>query len=213
MSHELRTPLNAIIGFSEIIKGETFGPAGSVKYRSYAEDINDSGRHLLDLINDILDLSKIESGTARLYENDIRIAVVLGSIRTLIKGRAQKGAVELVFDVRENLPALRADHRKVKQILVNLLANAIKFSRKGDTIFVGARTESEDMGFALLIYRTDFDARHELDSISIRGLTCFLEPSEGVVISQCDGCYPQFESTFDDARRRIRSIGIVRVQM
>ena len=88
MSHELRTPLNAVIGFSEIIRDETGGPVGNDRYREYAKDINDSGRHLLDLINDILDLSKIESGTEELYEEDIVIPEVIGAILTLVKGRA-----------------------------------------------------------------------------------------------------------------------------
>ncbi len=131
MSHELRTPLNAIIGFSEIIKGETFGPVGSVQYRSYAEDINEAGQHLLDLINDILDLSKVESRMAELYEEVIEVPEVIESVLRLVQQRAMQGGIELELDLPENLPLLRADERKLKQILVNLLTNAIKFNEAG----------------------------------------------------------------------------------
>ena len=134
MSHELRTPLNAIIGFSEIIKNETFGPVGSTQYRSYAEDINESGQHLLDLINDILDLSKVESGADEIHEEQIEIREVIESVVTMVKGRAQKGGVKLELKVPDLLPTLRADNRKLKQILVNLLSNAIKFTDTGGTV-------------------------------------------------------------------------------
>jgi PAS domain S-box-containing protein len=159
-SHELRTPLNAIIGFSEIIKDEIAGPVGNLKYLDYAADINDSGRHLLDLINDILDLSKIESGTQQLYENDVRIAEVLASILPLVEGRAQTGAVELVFDVEEYLPALRADHRKLKQILVNLLANAIKFTPEGGRVTLKAWCRG-DSGHVFQVIDTGIGMRLE----------------------------------------------------
>ncbi len=134
MSHELRTPLNAIIGFSEIIKEETFGPVGIVQYRSYAEDINESGQHLLDLINDILDISKVESGAGEIDEEQIEIREVIESVVTMVKGRAQKGDVNLELEVPDHPPALRADNRKLKQILVNLLSNAIKFTDSGGTV-------------------------------------------------------------------------------
>ena len=134
MSHELRTPLNAIIGFSEMIKDQTLGPVGSIKYRDYARDINESGQHLLDLINDILDLSKVESGTLELDEEDIEMPEFIRSVQTLVTGRAQKGGVELEFDLSDDLPALRADKCKLKQILVNLLSNAIKFTQAGGKV-------------------------------------------------------------------------------
>jgi len=134
MSHELRTPLNAIIGFSEIIQSEHFGPGGRVKYRSYAEDINASGQHLLALINDILDLSKVESGTDELHEENIVIPDNTRSAVRLVRQRAQKAGVELKLEFSENLPALYADERKLKQILVNLLTNAIKFSEAGGKV-------------------------------------------------------------------------------
>ena len=134
MSHELRTPLNAIIGFSEVIKDERLGPGGSVKYRDYAQDIHSSGQHLLDLINDILDLSKVESGTDELHEENIKIADITRSAIGLVRQRAEKKGVELKLEFLENLPALCADKRKLKQILVNLLTNAIKFTEAGGKV-------------------------------------------------------------------------------
>jgi PAS domain S-box-containing protein len=143
MSHELRTPLNAIIGFSEIIKGETFGPIGSSQYLEYAGDINESGQHLLDLINDILDLSKVESGTDELREEIIEIPEIIRSILILVRGRAQKGNVQLELDVPDDAPALLADQRKLKQILINLLSNAIKFTLAGGKVTLRAWSRAE----------------------------------------------------------------------
>jgi signal transduction histidine kinase len=134
MSHELRTPLNAIIGFSEIIKDERFGPVGVVRYRSYAEDINDSGQHLLGLINDILDLAKVESGRDELHEENIEVPELVSSVRTMVQGSAKAEGVALDFDKAEGLPMLWADERKLKQILVNLLSNAIKFTNAGGRV-------------------------------------------------------------------------------
>lgn len=136
MSHELRTPLNAIIGFSEIIKAETYGPVGSVKYREYSRDIHQSGLQLLALINDILDLSKVESGEEDLFEEEIAIGDLTQSIRRLLSERAQKGGIDLVLECDDDLPALRADKRKVLQILVNLLGNAIKFTYAGGKVIL-----------------------------------------------------------------------------
>ncbi len=138
MSHELRTPLNAIIGFSEIIKGETFGPVGSVKYRDYANDINESGQHLLGLVNDILDLSKIESETVELQEDKIEIPEIIRSALMLVEHRAEQGGVKLELKLADEQPALRADQRKLKQILVNLLSNAVKFTDPGGEVTLRA---------------------------------------------------------------------------
>jgi PAS domain S-box-containing protein len=134
MSHELRTPLNAIIGFSEIIQTETLGPVGSVKYRDYASDIHESGHHLLDLINDILDLSKVESGLDELHEEDIEIPELADSVWRLIQQRAEKQGIRLILELPEDPPAIYADLRKLKQILVNLMSNAIKFTEAGGTV-------------------------------------------------------------------------------
>jgi signal transduction histidine kinase len=153
MSHELRTPLNAIIGFSDIIKNENFGPVGSVKYRGYAEDINVSGQHLLELINDILDLSKVESGAEELHEEDVVVPKVAYSVLNLVKQRAEKGGVELELDLAEDLPLLRADRRKLTQILLNLMSNAVKFNRVGGKVTLRARLSPND-GYLLEVVDT-----------------------------------------------------------
>ena len=135
MSHELRTPLNAVIGFSEMIHNEAFGPCDE-RYRNYALDINQSGQHLLNLINDILDISKVESGAGEIHEERIEIREIIESVVTMLKGRAQKGGVKLELEVPDRPPALRADNRKLKQILMNLLSNAIKFTDPGGTVIL-----------------------------------------------------------------------------
>ncbi|MGD0191584.1 MAG: ATP-binding protein [Rhizomicrobium sp.] len=140
MSHELRTPLNAIIGFSEVIKDEMFGPAGA-RYIEYARDIHDSGQHLLEIINDILDLSKLEAGKFELHEIDVSLDPVIDQCLALVRGRAQEGEVVLKTDIPEPLPKIRADRRAVKQILLNLLSNAVKFTPAGGSVTLsGCRT-------------------------------------------------------------------------
>lgn len=134
MSHELRTPLNAIIGFSEAIHGQTFGPVGSPKYIEYVGDINQAGHHLLNIINDILDLSKIEADKVELLEEAVNVSEVVGSCLLLVKERAAAGGVNLKRNVPDNLPPLFADDRMLKQILINLLSNAIKFTPAGGTV-------------------------------------------------------------------------------
>ena len=134
MSHELRTPLNAVIGFSEIIAAETFGSVGNEKYRTYARDIYASGQHLLDLINDILDLSKIESGADRLYEERLDFADIVDAALSMVRGRAEKEGVRLEVDLPSDMPRLLADEKKIKQILANLLSNAVKFTEAGGEV-------------------------------------------------------------------------------
>ncbi len=153
MSHELRTPLNAIIGFSEIIKDETFGPVGSTKYRSYAEDINESGQHLLALINDILDLSKVEAGVDELYEEDIEVQEVIESALRLVRQRGENSGLTLDLEFPDDLPLLHGDERKLKQILVNLLTNAIKFTDAGGKVTLKAWCRA-DSGFVFQISDT-----------------------------------------------------------
>ena len=136
MSHELRTPLNAVIGFSDLMRMETFGPVGSPRYRGYAGDIHDSARHLLSLINDILDLSKIERGSLKPEDEALDVRAAVQAVETLVKDRAERGRVALAFDCPEALPALRADPRQFKQMLANLLSNAIKFTDPGGRVSV-----------------------------------------------------------------------------
>jgi signal transduction histidine kinase len=136
MSHELRTPLNAVIGFSDLMRMEAFGPVGSKRYRDYAGDIHDSARHLLSLINDILDLSKIERGSMKPDDEDMNVPAAVHAVETLVKDRAQRGKVALALDCPETLPVLRADPRQFKQMLANLLSNAIKFTDPGGAVTV-----------------------------------------------------------------------------
>ncbi len=136
MSHELRTPLNAIIGFSEVIMGKMYGPLGDARYSEYVEDINESGQHLLQHINDILELSKIEAGKTELKEEYVDVGDALDSCLTMVGGRAEESGVEIACDDTANLPALFADERKFKQIMLNLLSNAIKFTPGGGQVTV-----------------------------------------------------------------------------
>ena len=153
MSHELRTPLNAIIGFSDLMDSQTYGPLGDSHYVEYAHDINKSGLHLLDLINDILDLSKVESAKDELNEDRVDISEVIESTATLVRQRALKESVALRFELGEELPMLRADERKLKQILVNLMTNAIKFTNSGGTVTLRAWSRP-DSGFVLQVEDT-----------------------------------------------------------
>jgi PAS domain S-box-containing protein len=134
MSHELRTPLNAVIGFSEIMKTELLGPIGTETYRGYSHSIHDSAKHLLGIINDILDISSIESGSPRLHEGIHEPEQICQSVIALVAGRAEQAQVKLAVNVEPATDLLYADGRMMKQMLINLVGNAIKFSPKGGTI-------------------------------------------------------------------------------
>ncbi|UEM01166.1 PAS domain S-box protein [Skermanella rosea] len=138
MSHELRTPLNAIIGFSEIIADEAFGPTGQPLYTEYARDIRDGGRHLLRVINDILDYSKVEDGKMELYEDIGDIAEILAASIRVVIGRAESADVRVTLEIQENLPHVLVDAMKLKQVLLNLLSNAVKFTARGGSVTVSA---------------------------------------------------------------------------
>jgi signal transduction histidine kinase len=138
MSHELRTPLNAVIGFSEIIKEAMLGDDRIDSYRGYATDIHESGCHLLSLINDILDMSKIEAGKLELVDETVDLADAIETSLRLVRERALQNGVDLVSDVPEDLPSLTADLRKIKQIAINLLSNAVKFTPAGGRVTVSA---------------------------------------------------------------------------
>jgi PAS domain S-box-containing protein len=141
MSHELRTPLNAVLGFSEMIRLESLGPLGNPRYAEYAKDIHESGEHLLALINDILDLEKVESGTDDLNEEWIDVADTVRAALTLVRARAEARGLTLSAEFENGLPELWADARKLKQILVNLLANATKFTEAGGRITLSVRRD------------------------------------------------------------------------
>jgi signal transduction histidine kinase len=144
MSHELRTPLNAIIGFSEAMTCEMFGPHGHPRYRDYARDILDSGQHLLKIINDILDLSKIEAGKAVLdREERIALAATIGTVERIMRPQAERKAIEFRLDMPHDLPAMFGSARMLDQVLINLLSNAIKFTHPGGTVVLGLATNEE----------------------------------------------------------------------
>ena len=143
MSHELRTPLNAIIGFSEILSGEHLGPLKNLRYLEYANDINSSGQHLLSIINDVLDMSKIEAGKLEIHEEDIILRELLAGSARMVRERARKQSVELRTDLADPDHMIFADERAIKQCLLNLLSNAIKFSEPGGTIAIEASVAAD----------------------------------------------------------------------
>ncbi len=144
MSHELRTPLNAIIGFSTILRQEMFGAIGSPKYLEYSNDIHDSGMHLLRVINDILDLSKIESGKFDLHAEEVELPRVIDASLRIIAERAESAQLTLVREIEDDLPHLFIDERCFKQILLNLLSNAVKFTLAGGKITVKAALNAQN---------------------------------------------------------------------
>ena len=143
ISHELRTPLNAIIGFSEIVRDELFGPIGNSKYREYLSDVLHSAKHLLSVINDILDLSKAEAGKLDLVEETVSISVLVESATRLVRDRADRAEVSLRTMLDPDLPLIFADRRKVLQVLLNLLTNSIKFTPSGGVIEIHAGIDPE----------------------------------------------------------------------
>jgi|SoiMethySBSTD1v2_1073268.scaffolds.fasta_scaffold47904_2 two-component system cell cycle sensor histidine kinase PleC len=148
MSHELRTPLNAIIGFSEMMESGLFGPLGDMKYLEYCRDIRESGRYLLDVINDILDMSKIEAGRTTLEPELVELDSFLVGTTRLVAGRAAEKQLAIVAEVEPSI-RLRADRRMFKQIIINLLSNAVKFTPDGGRITVRARTVANHINIAI----------------------------------------------------------------
>ncbi len=136
MSHELRTPLNAILGFSEVMEKELLGPHAVPTYKEYARDIHESGRHLLNLINEILDLTRIEAGRYELHEEPVSLSEVMAECFRLVKLRADSKGLRITESYAPNLPRVWADERAVRQICLNLLSNAVKFTPNGGEIFL-----------------------------------------------------------------------------
>ncbi len=151
MSHELRTPLNAIIGFSEVLQNQTFGAIGS-RNREYAGDIQESGTHLLEIINDILDVSKAEAGIVELAEETVELERVVECSLRLVRHKAQEAGLTIEVDLPRRPVRLFADGRRLKQVLLNLLSNAVKFTPKGGRIHIGACVEEKG---SLLWYVAD----------------------------------------------------------
>jgi signal transduction histidine kinase len=138
MSHELRTPLNAILGFSEMMMKETFGPLANERYKDYLGDIHLSARHLLEIINEVLDMSKIEAGKVELDEEKFDVHDLIQAVVRMMDSRAFSSGLKIREEVEENLPSLFADPRLVRQILINIVGNAVKYSRSGGIIDVKA---------------------------------------------------------------------------
>ncbi len=145
MSHELRTPLNAIIGFSEVISNELFGPIANEKYLEYIKDIHGSSLHLLSIINDVLDMSKIEAGKVELAKDVVQIKSVIGEVTRMVAERARARAIELTAQLPDEEAEIWADERSMKQILLNLLANAINFSKPGGKVCVRVISEKPEV--------------------------------------------------------------------
>lgn len=143
MSHELRTPLNAIIGFSEMIKNETFGPIGVDKYKEYIGDVYNSACHLLEIINEVLDMSKIEAGKVELDECYFKVQDIMDSVNRMMASRAFSSGLMLQMDIQDDLPRIFADHRLVRQILINLVSNAFKYAEKGGFVYMRAWLNDE----------------------------------------------------------------------
>jgi signal transduction histidine kinase len=148
ISHELRTPLNAIIGFSELMMHDPRGLANE-QYQTYISDIHTSGRHLLDIINDILDFAKAEAGQLALFESNVDVQQVVHAIERLLAPRARDTGIEFKNSIPADLPLVWCDERKLKQMLLNLVNNAVKFTPSGGAIEIGARLDPE--GFILAV--------------------------------------------------------------
>jgi cell cycle sensor histidine kinase DivJ len=149
MSHELRTPLNAIIGFSEVMTHEMFGPLGNARYLEYAKLVHESGGHLLDLINGVLDLSKIDAGKFELHEETFCLEETAAQALRFVRMQAERKNVALRTRIVPGAAAIFADRRAVKQILVNLLANAVKFTPTGGTVWLAAAREGGGIELAV----------------------------------------------------------------
>jgi signal transduction histidine kinase len=165
MSHELRTPLNAIIGFSEMMQREVLGALGNEQYRAYVDDIHASGSHLLQIINDILDLSKAEAGKIDLSEDVFDLHDIMRAVDQLTAGHVCAAELTQSVDLSDNLPPLRGDERKTKQVFVNLITNAVKFTPAGGRIAITARFDPED-GLAITVADTGIGiAEDDLDRV------------------------------------------------
>lgn len=164
ISHELRTPLNAIIGFSSIISNQLFGNLGDPKYLEYASDIHDSGTHLLDVINDILDLSKAEAGKLTLDLEAFRVDRAIQKCISILANRAEEGGVGISTDIPQDLPYMVADRIRFIQIMLNILSNAVKFTEPGGSVTISVRAEEGNQNihfFSLVIADTGIGMERE----------------------------------------------------
>jgi signal transduction histidine kinase len=154
MSHELRTPLNAIIGFSEILREQTYGPHGSPKYAEYADNIHEAGSHLLAVINDIVDISRAEAGQLDLTFETVDVTRTIGSAVRLLEERAKTKGVRLRVDIAPDFPHLRTDEKRLRQVLINLISNAVKFTPKNGQVTVKADVDPTDGAFIIVVSDT-----------------------------------------------------------
>jgi len=154
ISHELRTPLNAILGFSEIMKSNGTIPVSRNRFTEYAKDIHDSGLHLLNVIDDVLDVSKLEAGRLELKEETFVLRAVVKESLRLVAERAKRAKIEIVTEVPPELPQLLADRRRIKQVVLNLLSNAVKFTPDGGTVSVSAELEPDSGALILCVSDT-----------------------------------------------------------
>ena len=157
MSHELRTPLNAIIGFSQVMADEVLGPLGSARYAGYARDIASSAQHLLGIISDILDVSKLEAGKVELDDDEVEIAQMTRDVLHLVVERARSLDIALEVEIAPELPRLRADALKLKQVLLNLITNAIKFSHPGGRVLIRGGVAEDGMRIDVVDYGIGMD--------------------------------------------------------
>jgi signal transduction histidine kinase len=149
MSHELRTPLNAVIGFSEIIAAEMFGPVGQPRYKDFASDIVRSGRHLLEVISDILDVAKLQSGKTELHLKRLELREVIDEAMRIVQEQADSSGIAVTISVDSDLPTINGDATRLRQVLLNLLSNAIKFTPAGGDIVVSAQRAGDLVSFSV----------------------------------------------------------------
>jgi signal transduction histidine kinase len=177
MSHELRTPLNAVIGFSEMLGGEIFGPLGHPRYKEYVEDIRTSGVHLLALINDLLDLSRLDAGQLELANENVDLADVVAEALRIVRPRAQNTHIRLFEAIEAPELAVHGDRRRIRQVLINLLANAVKFTPEKGTVRVTIRRQGDEaaiivadtgIGIAKEDIQKVFERFHQIDSSRAR---------------------------------------------
>src|ERR1019366_4137663 len=193
MSHELRTPLNAIIGFSEILADKTFGDLNDRQLK-YSNNILNSGRQLLQLINDILDLAKVEAGRVELVRNTFSVAQALSEVQTIVKTLANKKNISLEFEAAPDLPSLFADEAKFKQVMYNLLSNAIKFTPAGGKVFVTAAIQNS----------TSADASPAGESLRV----AVTDTGIGIKVSDRERVFKEFEQVDSSYGRQQQGTGL-----
>lgn len=182
MNHELRTPLNAILGFSEMIRSEAFGPLGSEKYKDYIADIHQSAGNLLNLVNDVMSLSKIESGAVELHEKPVDVAAVITDITRSVQEGATAGGVRIARDLTSDCGILSVDERLFRQVLLILLSNAVKYTPRGGEVMLTTSCR-EGGGFALSV----IDTGPAIDTEDIAKLTADFGLSDSTLASSREG--------------------------